>query len=44
MKFGLYLEQNSVIEWKEFYINYKMLKNCLNVFEIKYKSNCKTNY
>jgi len=41
MKFGLYLEENSVIEWKEFYVDYKLLKTTLKVFEIKYKSKSK---
>ena len=38
MKFGNYLEENSVMEWKEFYINYNMLKSILKVFEHRYKS------
>lgn len=39
MKFGLYLEQNSVIEWKEFYINYKILKKILKIFETNFRIN-----
>ncbi len=39
MKFGKYLEENSVSEWKEFYINFSLLKKMLKVFEIKYKIN-----
>ena len=38
MKFGLYLEQNQITEWKEFYINYKKLKSLLKVFKNKYKN------
>ncbi len=41
MKFGLYLENNQVCEWKDFYINYKVLKKFLKVFAKKYKSNGK---
>ena len=41
MKFGVYIEHNSVTEWKEFYINYKILKKFLKIFELKYKTNSK---
>ena len=41
MKFGLYLEQNSVSEWRDFYINYRVLKRFLKLFEEKYKRNSK---
>ena len=41
MKFGQYIEANMVIEWQDFYVNYKILKQFLNVFEISYKTNRK---
>ena len=37
MKFGLYLEENRIAEWKEFYINYELLKSFLKPFQIRYK-------
>lgn len=37
MKFGLYLEEHTISEWKDFYINYKYLKKLLKIFEKRYK-------
>ena len=37
MKFGLYLEENRIAEWKEFYINYTLLKSFLKPFQARYK-------
>lgn len=37
MKFALFLEQNCIQEWFEFYINYKELKNLLDNMKVKYK-------
>lgn len=37
MKFGAYLEANTVPEWKDFYVNYKLLKKLLKAFEKRYK-------
>jgi SPX domain protein involved in polyphosphate accumulation len=44
MKFGHYLERHMVIEWRDFYINYKILKAFLLQFEIRYKNNRKINF
>ena len=37
MKFGLYLEEHAIFEWKDFYINFKLLKKLLKSLEYKYK-------
>ena len=37
MKFGLYLEEHIISEWREFYINYKLLKQILKLLEKRYK-------
>jgi len=42
MKFGEYLEQEQVSEWKDFYINYSILKRIIKKLEKKYKQ-CSTN-
>lgn len=37
MKFGVYLEENLIPEWREFYINFQLLKHKLKPFVKKYK-------
>lgn len=37
MKFGLYLEENSIPEWREFYINFELLKQKIKPFVKQYK-------
>lgn len=37
MKFGVYIEENLVSEWKDFYINYSILKKLLKVLEKRHK-------
>ena len=37
MKFGLYLEEHIISEWRDFYINYKLLKQILKLLEKRYK-------
>lgn len=44
MKFGVYIEENSVSEWKEFYIDYNELKKFLKVFGKRYKTYSNFNY
>ncbi len=41
MKFGLFLQQNMVTEWEEFYIQYEVLKKILTPIEENYKKNSK---
>jgi SPX domain protein involved in polyphosphate accumulation len=41
MKFGEYLQQHQVSEWKDFYINYNLLKQIIKKLEKKYKQ-CST--
>lgn len=41
MKFGEYLEQHQVSEWRDFYINYNLLKQIIKKLEKKYKQ-CST--
>ena len=41
MKFGLFMSQNIVSEWTEFYLNYHELKKSIKFFENHYKSHCK---
>jgi SPX domain protein involved in polyphosphate accumulation len=37
MKFGLYLEENLIPEWREFYLNFELLKKKIKPFKKKYK-------
>ena len=37
MKFGLFLKQNMVAEWEEFYIQFEVLKQLLAPLEENYK-------
>jgi SPX domain protein involved in polyphosphate accumulation len=37
MKFDDYYENNIVSEWKDFYINYPLLRQLLRLFEVKYR-------
>ncbi len=37
MKFDEYLKQNLLSEWKDFYLNYNLLRRLLKTFEVKYK-------
>ena len=39
MKFGILIIQNQIPEWKDFYINYDLLKNILNPLKQIYKKN-----
>jgi len=41
MKFGVYIEQHQISEWKDFYINYSLLKTIVKKLEKKYKQ-CST--
>src|SRR5690348_5694138 len=41
MKFGVYLENNQIPEWREFYIDYQILKNLLKPLERNYKAHIK---
>ena len=42
MKFGVYLEENLTPEWREFYINFELLKQKIKPFLPKYKKKSKT--
>ena len=37
MKFGEYLRQHTISEWKDFYVNYSLLKKIIKNLEKKYK-------
>ena len=37
MKFSIYLVENRIIEWKDFYLNYESLKAILNPLKKKYE-------
>lgn len=37
MKFGQYIEENLTPEWREFYLNYALLKRKIKPFIIKFK-------
>ena len=37
MKFGVYLEENLIPEWRDFYINFELLKQKIKPFLKKYK-------
>ena len=39
MKFGLFLKQNTISEWEEFYIQFEVLKQLLTPLEENYKKN-----
>lgn len=39
MKFGIFITQNQIPEWKDFYLNYTILKTLLNPFKKIYKKN-----
>jgi SPX domain protein involved in polyphosphate accumulation len=41
MKFDDYFENNIVSEWKDFYINYLLLRQLLRIFEAGYKQTSK---
>jgi hypothetical protein len=41
MKFGLFFENNQISEWKDFYLNYSMLKNLLKPFKNQYQTSIK---
>jgi SPX domain protein involved in polyphosphate accumulation len=43
MKFTNYYENNIVSEWKDFYINYSLLRQLLKIFEANYKHTRKHN-
>lgn len=39
MKFGIFINQNQIPEWKEFYVNYNLLKQLLKPLKNQYKKN-----
>lgn len=42
MKFGLFLKENEIAEWSDFYINYDMLNSIIEPMQDMYKSTQKT--